>query len=409
MSKLMNLLKRNGFVGTGKSIIKIIISKIILFAAPFLPRSNTIVFRSIPDYADNARALYRYMREAGYLKAYTVCWILSGEENPPKELENVRILNENSNKISIAYTLARAEWVLYTHSSGVPSNYRIPKNQKLIALWHGCSFKGRRSKGHTVFDAVLVPGALFVETKTKFFSCDPSKVLPIGYPRYDYFLRNIHHDASLEQMIEKNNNKVVFWMPTYRENDNGFSWMEGMSTATGLPLIETTEQLKEIDTFCAQHKILLVIKKHPFQRKYKLPSGIQLTNIIMLDNEDFAKADLDLYEALREADALITDYSSVGIDYLLLDRPIAFILDDFDEYDKRQGFIVDDPKKLMPGWHLYDLHDMENFLFDVSAERDLYGEEREEMKKIMHNPCECYCERICQAFGFKKSEKEVGT
>ena len=45
-----------------------------------------------------------------------------------------------------------------------------------------------------------------------------------------------------------------------------------------------------------------------------------LTNIVYLENKDLADNGLQLYEFINCSDALVCDYSSVAIDYLLLDR-----------------------------------------------------------------------------------------
>ncbi|PSQ45737.1 hypothetical protein BRD15_10950 [Halobacteriales archaeon SW_6_65_15] len=49
----------------------------------------------------------------------------------------------------------------------------------------------------------------------------------------------------------------------------------------------------------------------------------------------------DVYPLLRHADALVTDYSSVYFDYLLLDRPVAFYAFDRDRYESERGFYFD--------------------------------------------------------------------
>lgn len=45
---------------------------------------------------------------------------------------------------------------------------------------------------------------------------------------------------------------------------------------------------------------------------------------------------MDLYEILPHTDLLITDYSSVYFDYLLLDKPIVFTPTDLGEYSKNE-------------------------------------------------------------------------
>ena len=52
------------------------------------------------------------------------------------------------------------------------------------------------------------------------------------------------------------------------------------------------------------------------------------------------KKGLSVYALLRNADALITDYSSAYFDYMLLNRPIAFTVEDIEEYRKRSGFCI---------------------------------------------------------------------
>ena len=50
--------------------------------------------------------------------------------------------------------------------------------------------------------------------------------------------------------------------------------------------------------------------------------------------------DIPVNRILGKADALISDYSSAAIDYLILDRPIGFLLKDVEEYGNSRGFIL---------------------------------------------------------------------
>ena len=47
---------------------------------------------------------------------------------------------------------------------------------------------------------------------------------------------------------------------------------------------------------------------------------------------------MEFYETLNAADLLITDYSSVYFDYLLLDRPLIFVPVDLEEYIETRGY-----------------------------------------------------------------------
>ena len=104
---------------------------------------------------------------------------------------------------------------------------------------------------------------------------------------------------------------------------------------------------------------------------------------------------------MNRTDALITDYSSVAIDYLLLDKPIGFTLDDFEEYRKTRGFIFEDPKKYMPGHHIYSFSDLCDFLSSVSDGYDPFWEQRASVRLAAHNkPTSTYCEEVLRYFGF---------
>ena len=55
------------------------------------------------------------------------------------------------------------------------------------------------------------------------------------------------------------------------------------------------------------------------------------------------------YDFLNVVDVLITDYSSIYFDYLLLNRPIIFHMPDLEEYQKKRGFILDPLDEWTPG------------------------------------------------------------
>ena len=99
-------------------------------------------------------------------------------------------------------------------------------------------------------------------------------------------------------------------------------------------------------------------------------------------------------DIMNASDALLTDFSSAAVDYLLLDRPIGFVLMDYVDYEKTRGFIIKNPLDYMPGEKLYSLQDIMRFISDVVQGKDDFREERAEMRKKMHNETTCYCERI---------------
>ena len=122
-----------------------------------------------------------------------------------------------------------------------------------------------------------------------------------------------------------------------------------------------------------------MIKFHPMQ-DIGNNNFSHLKNIRFYSNNEFSKK-FDLYELLKQTDALITDYSSVFYDYLLLDKPIGFTEDDQQQYTGNRGFAVDNPNDFKPGMRICAKEDLVKFITDVALDIDDYKEKR---KKINH-------------------------
>ena len=56
-----------------------------------------------------------------------------------------------------------------------------------------------------------------------------------------------------------------------------------------------------------------------------------------------------LYPLLGTADFLLTDYSSVWIDYCILKRPIGFVMNDIQEYKTSRGITIENLDEKLPG------------------------------------------------------------
>ena len=99
-----------------------------------------------------------------------------------------------------------------------------------------------------------------------------------------------------------------------------------------------------------------------------------------------------MYKFIGMTDALISDYSSVAVDYLIVNHPMAFTLDDFEEYRSQRGFVFDDPRVYMPGHHLYSFQDLKGVITDVAVGKDDYQRKREQM----YGEAICYSDKYCK-------------
>jgi CDP-glycerol glycerophosphotransferase (TagB/SpsB family) len=103
------------------------------------------------------------------------------------------------------------------------------------------------------------------------------------------------------------------------------------------------------------------------------------SQVVLLTSEAYTEHTEDLYCLLPATDALITDYSSVYFDYLLLDRPIGFVVDDLEHYRRQRGFLLEPVERWMPGEQFRSAKDLEKFIHDVAAERDPHRGHRNEL------------------------------
>ena len=78
-------------------------------------------------------------------------------------------------------------------------------------------------------------------------------------------------------------------------------------------------------------------------------------------------AGVSLYQLIGNSDALISDISSVWVDYLALDRPIGFYIPDLDDLKSQRGLNVDNLEEILPGPRIDTPESAADFLRQVGA------------------------------------------
>ena len=101
-------------------------------------------------------------------------------------------------------------------------------------------------------------------------------------------------------------------------------------------------------------------------------------------HKEFLKENYDLALLTAQSDGLIGDYSSASLQYLLLDRPMAFVVPDIEEYDKMRGFVFENPEDYMGGHIIKSKDDFWQFLDDFAVGKDIYKEKRHRITDIIY-------------------------
>ena len=117
------------------------------------------------------------------------------------------------------------------------------------------------------------------------------------------------------------------------------------------------------------------------------------TNIHYIQNKELFEKKIQLYNLIGCCDAMMTDFSSVMFDYFVLNRPIAFFTNFFDQYNR--GYIMDNPKDYLCGEKINNYSDMMTFLTNFVNGNDIFFEQRNHINALINNPPPNNC---CEQF-----------
>ena len=207
----------------------------------------------------------------------------------------------------------------------------------------------------------------------KAFSCAREQVIIHGHSRNDVLF-----EQKKEFPLKADFKKMIFWLPTYRYDNR--AEQTTMTISDVLPLMKSSQDLIILNKLLEQYNILLLIKLHPLQN-LDMPFP-QLSHIRLFCHAQFNQAKLNLYPTLKESDALITDYSSIFFDYLLLNRPIGFDICDIESYKSNRGLVFDNPLDFMPGAKIQNLEDLLSFITDLAQGNDRFKQERKKINDL---------------------------
>lgn len=363
-----------------KTVLRKMMRKTIwLINCIFPKKKNRIMLRSAFRYPDNIQAVLEALLARS--NDYTVFCVGNGFE----AYNDKRIIKYTLNSIKAVFSYFSCKYVIYDSAIFLESP---PVNKQIaINLWHGLSLKkigyyeNENTKKYRTATFGVTYSPLFAEKMANAFAIPPTCILCTGEPRNDY-LFNPAPDSMLKDIgiPIKPDCKYVIWMPTYRQSkfhdDN-----DGALYEYGFPLLNS-ENISSLHDFCVNNNIVLILKWHGSQI---LPSmqKHEWENFCFLTSEKITECRIPFYRVVARCDALITDYSSIFVNYMVLDRPICFAYDDMDEYIKNRGFMFEDVTSIMPGMHVHSMEGLYSFLAGI--ENDEYMELRSRMRTTLNS------------------------
>lgn len=193
---------------------------------------------------------------------------------------------------------------------------------------------------------------------------------------------------STEELMFK---KLILYCPTYR------SILERKDSQISISDLYTLISSRSFLDYLETNQIFLVIKLHPFEEYTASKLRSSNENILLLKNSDLLLNRTDLYELLPAFDLLITDFSSIYFDWLLLDKPIIFFVPDLCSYSELRNFLLSPLDFWMPGIKCETVEKLIEAI-ENSFKKDEYKKERERIKRIAHHYHDgLSCERVFSA------------
>jgi CDP-glycerol glycerophosphotransferase (TagB/SpsB family) len=287
---------------------------------------------------DNPRAIFEAVKnDSSIIKI--VFQKKSGQPFKQDEGTNVRFVNAES--LLGAYFLARSRVILLGYGLAGCCSYakRLTTKHFIVQLWHGIPLKkigklfppDRWWKFETQKYSLMVSSSKRDrELMTKAFSPIPiARVLQAGLPRNDLILKDeseLPYDLriSLKYLRDKLcGRKLILYAPTWREQEKDLYNF-------------SLDEIAKLEKLLRKYNAVAGIRGHSNIRHFKAyTSGANSPLLISLNHIP------DVNVILRDVTVLVTDYSSIYIDFLLTGRPIIHFVYDIEKYSKGRGFLYD--------------------------------------------------------------------
>ena len=349
------------------------------------PDSHIWLFSSTDNshYNYNSPYLFEYVKEN--LPEITPLFVINDPElrNSLSSKYGKQYFIETESIQGIRQALSAGVWFT---SAGLPAyGTGLHKKRLIINLWHGVPlkkialldpnlkkaariyFKKIFSENYT---CILTTSHELIPLMARSFAVSEDKIKVWGQPRNDGLFQKNDCREILGQLFPDlpEYTKTVLYAPTFRD----------YGQVQLFPFKDFDQ--KQLEAFLDEKNMLLFIRTHVAEQGSAAPYLGK--RIRFLGNEQAE----DVTGILNIFDCLITDYSSIYIDYLLTDKPMIFLPYDRQQYLDGRGmnFDYDD---VTPGPKPETFND---FLDALSPKEDFWKSERTRVNRLFNeiqHPC----------------------
>lgn len=364
----------------------------IYYVCGFLPRrANLWVFGSWGGYrfSDNAAAFFVHCHQTIADKV-DVVWI-------SRRAEIVSMLRERGFSAYWIWSPGGMLCCLRAHlfifdSFSKDINFWLSRGSKKINLWSGVPLKkfereidSPKSRYYRLFhglpfercflsalmpwhairpDLLIASSPTTQEITCRAFDVAPENVVITGYPRNDILnadANSADRDSAdwpeaFRNAVE-NRRKIFLFLPTYRDSDSDYMKIEWLA----------------LNELMKRENAIFFYKYHPDDKGGF--SG-QFECVMELPQSS------DIYSFLPYADALISDYSSIIFDFMLVNRPIVYFVPDIEEFVAHSRSLNFWPEDVAAGPVCKTSDELLSALGDIAADVPASAEQLEKSEKV---------------------------
>lgn len=303
--------------------------------------------------------------------------------------EDRKVNRSVSEYLYLLKMIGTSKYILLDDFCSIVSFMKRKKGQEIVQLWHGpgafktfgLSRSDKKISGlkkyltHRNYSKTIVTAEDIRWCYAEGFGMKKEDVCATGYPRTDVFFNKKYVSDTKDKIYKEypvlKNKKVILFAPTYRGN----STLVASYDYDKLDLDKMYKELSKDYVFVFKWHPALFYNKEAenFSKKLKKYKDFYY---------DFSSY-RDINDLLMVTDVLITDYSSVIFDYLLVNKPIVYYAYDLKEYENGRGLYY--PFKDYVFGRVAT--NMDELIKSIKSE-DMMDKERKEFNKKFMSSCD---------------------
>ena len=342
--------------------------KVFFTLFKLFPLKKRVTF--LISFPDNSMYIYKELQRQGIdIEVIFLCH--SRCFNVFKKINNATYLVESRNIIHTIigiYHLATSKQIIMDNYYGFLASTKFKEDVSCIQIWHSVgaikqfgaedptnanrtpAALKRFKRVYDQFDRVVVGSDFMGDIFKKAFLIKEDVILKSGIPRTDFFFDERKQEQTKRSLYENNpvlkEKKVILYAPTFRRYENAIESVK-------LDIGKMYAKLKD--------EYVLLIKLHP-AIKLELDLGDNYQDFAF----DYGEYP-DVNELLIITDILITDYSSIPMEFARLRRKMIFFAHDLATYEKDNG-LWEIYESSVPGPVVQNTDEIIEFVLDTTVD-----------------------------------------